>query len=61
LSSSDDGNDYLINMDVEDQRDINQEIQDDCNVQDFQNRDQNFDEHNNIENVLNDEVCNIAI
>ena len=57
--SDDDGNDYMIIMDVEDTCDINQEIQDDN--EDFQNRDRNFDEHNNVENVLNDEVCNIAI
>lgn len=52
--SSSDGSDF-INMDVEDERDMNEEIHDD-----FQNRDGNFDQpNNNVENVLNDEVCNL--
>lgn len=47
-------------MDVKDKRDMNEEIHE--NDEDFQNRNRNFDELNNcMENVFNDEVCNIAI
>lgn len=57
--SSSDSNDF-INLDVEDERDMNEEIHDD--EEDFQNRDGNFDQpNNNVENMLNDEVCNIVI